>query len=269
MKNPVGGQVLMIAGAEEKNIDELTAFLKATGCEIVIEHDFGSAINRVQNSRFDVIVLDACINCVPLEHTIQILRGIDPKTKIIIKTKLNTKELEAKARKEKIYYYHLDSFGPDDLKLAIESALNQSLLSFASGKKPKIDQKSILMVDANDDFIEIHRTNLEKHNFKVDTCFDTDRAYQKIITERPHLIMIDLDIPVGSDGLHFIEKVMDNENVVKIPVLLFTPEMKSEFIDKILVRVKSTLPNWNYLEKPIKIEDIIPKVRNLLSKTKE
>lgn len=268
MNSPVTGHALFIIKRHEQEIDEVLTFLKATGYDTAIDHDLGSAINRAQINKYDVIVLDADIESVPIERTIQILREIDPRAKIIVKTNSNSKELEAKVRMEKIFYYHLDSFGIDDLKLAVEGAIKQirnDNIFLPRNKRNGKQQRLILMIDENDDFIEIHKLNLENHNFKVDICYDPDIAYQKLNEDQPDLLMVDMDIPVGSDGLHFMEKFLANRDYFQYPVLLFTSKVKLKNYNKLMVRVKSTLPNWTYLEKPVKIEDMIPKVEMLLS----
>lgn len=124
------GKVLMIIKHEKKIVQELSSLWNKNELVVAVEHDLGAAINRAQNSRFDVIVLDANIKGMPIEQAIHILRDLDPGVKIIVKTRQNSKELEAKVRREKIYYYHLDSFGSEDLKLAIRSALSKRQIFF-------------------------------------------------------------------------------------------------------------------------------------------
>jgi CheY-like chemotaxis protein len=263
----MAGKVLMIIKHEKKIVQELSSLFNKNNLILAIEHDQGAAINRAQNAQFDVIVLDANIKGMPTEQMIQILRGIDPGVKIIVKTNENSKELEAKVRREKIYYYHLDSFGIDDLELAIKSALSKSINFFlprdeARNKTEKY--RRILMVDENDDFIEIHRANLENHHFEVKVCYNADEAFARIKSEVPDLILVDMDIQVGSDGLHFVEKIIDDEKIRKIPVLLFISKMRLSDDAELMEKIKSTLPTWSYLQKPVKIEDIIPKVNELL-----
>jgi CheY-like chemotaxis protein len=268
MNSSMAGKVLMIVKKEKKIIQELSSLLVKNNLILAIEHDLGAAINRAQNSRFDVIVLDANVKGMPIERTIQILRDLDPATKIIVKTDENSKELEAKVRKEKIFYYHLDSFGYDDLRLAISSALKKKLNFFLSSDEETSKltaKKTILMVDENDEFIEIHRSNLENHNYVVDVCYNADEAYQKVKSIQPQLIMVDIDIQVGSDGLHFMEKLMMDVEAPKTPVLLFISKSRMDSYGKLMEMVKSKLPSWNYLEKPVRIEDVIPKVEKLLT----
>ena len=269
MNSSMAGKVLMVIKKHNKTVEELSSLFNNNNVNITIEHDLGTAINRAQNSRFDVIVLDANIKGMPIERTIQILRDLDDGTKIIIKTNENSKELEAKVRKERIFYYHLDSFGYDDLRLAISSALGRKMNFFLYHEQEiskSTDKKTVLMVDKNDEFIEIHRSNLENHNYVVDVCYDADKAYDKVKTIQPHLIMVDVDIQVGSDGLHFMEKLMTDVKARQTPVLLFVSKSHNVNDGKLLEMVKSTLPFWNYLEKPVKIDDVIPKVENLLNR---
>jgi len=258
------GRVLLINKSLQKNIQELIERLLLGCFDVVSDNDLGTAIHRAQTNRFDVIVLDANIQGMPIERIIQILKDIGPESKIIVKTDVNTKELEAKVRKEEIYYYHLDSFGVDDLKLAIESAIIQKSKKLSSEKSNAVARKLVLMVDENENFIEIHKTNLENHNYVVDVCYNADEAIRKIKTKQPDLIMVDMGIPVGSAGLHFMEMLMNEQNMKKIPVLIFISKTKLEKYEKILDRVKSALPTWTYLEKPVKIEDVIPKVEALI-----
>lgn len=266
----MAGKVLMIVKHEKKIVHELSGLFNKNNLVLAIEHDLGAAINRAQNARFDVIVLDANIKGMPIEQMIQIFRGIDPGAKIIIKTNENSKELEAKVRRERIYYYHLDSFGIDDLELAIKSALSKKLNFFLSNTSTteSIDKcRKILMVDENDEFIEIHRANLENHHFDVKVCYNAEEAFTTIESDVPDLILIDLDIQVGSDGLHFVEKMIDDEKLRKIPVLLFVSKMRLNDYAELMEKVKSSLPKWSFLQKPVKIEDMIPKVNQLLCPT--
>lgn len=268
MNRAVAGKVLMIIKKEKKTIQELSGLLLNEKLMLAIEHDLGTAINRAQNSHFDVIVVDANIKGMPIEQTIQILRDLDPETKIIVKTNENSKELEAKVRKEKIFYYHLDSFGYDDLKLAISNALIKQTDFFLSSQEATIQstgKKNILIVDENDEFVEVHRANLENHDYIVDVCYDGDEAFLKIKKQWPDLVMIDMDIQVGSDGLHFIEKMMIDDETRNIPALLLISKTRMNLLEPLIEKLKSTLPTWCYLEKPIKIEDVIPKVNQLLS----
>jgi len=117
--------LLLIANRNDVNIKNVECLLRQNGRGIEIEYDIGEAIQRLQNTRYNVIVIDANLKGIKVEKAIRILKNLNPHVKIIVKTVTNSKCLEARIRNEKIYYYHVESFGIDDLKNAIQNALNE------------------------------------------------------------------------------------------------------------------------------------------------
>lgn len=103
--------------------DALFKDLKVQGCAIITEPDLFTAIQLAQRKHFDVIVIKARTEDLQVDRAIPVLKSLDPKAKIIIHTDNNSRIFEARIRKEQIFYYHIDSFGFEDLKLAICSAL--------------------------------------------------------------------------------------------------------------------------------------------------
>lgn len=103
--------------------DALFNDLKVQGCAIVTEPDLITAIQLAQKKHFDAIVIKARMEDVQVDRAIPVLKSLDPKSKIIIHADNNSRIFEARIRKEQIFYYHIDSFGFEDLKLAICSAL--------------------------------------------------------------------------------------------------------------------------------------------------
>ncbi|MFZ5518514.1 MAG: response regulator [Candidatus Zhuqueibacterota bacterium] len=258
--------ILFVISQDEKLYAELSALIGQHNGSLVVEHDLAAGIIQAQNKMFDIIVLDASVPGMPIEKTIQILKDINPSIKIIVKAHTNSKEFEAKIRSEKIYYYHLDSFGIDDLKLAIKSALPVKPEIQKSMELPTepVKKKSILIVDENDDFLEIHRINLENHNFIVDISYESDEAFGKAAKNPPDILMVDINIQVGSDGYHFVDKIIQRNDMIEIPMLLFVSPTHSSAEEMIMSKVRTTLPTWTYLTKPVKIEDVIPAVEKLL-----
>ena len=123
--------ILIIADPNKPKNEELKSFSQKCGCVIFETDELDDSLSQVQQKKFDVIVLDAEIQGMQIERFIHILKEMDPTVKIIVKAKHNSKDLEAKIRKAKVFYYHLNSFGAAELKLAIKSALENSNLSSA------------------------------------------------------------------------------------------------------------------------------------------
>ena len=102
---------------------DLLNFLQSNQVPCLTISDPLTGIQKAQEQHFDVILLDAKPKGIKIDKAIQILKGCDPKARIIVHTVKNSKNLESAVRKQQIFYYHLDSFGIDDLRLAISSAL--------------------------------------------------------------------------------------------------------------------------------------------------
>lgn len=115
--------LLLVAYNGMQVFDALFKDLKMQGCAIITEPDLITAIQLTQKKHFDVIVIKARMEDLQVDRAIPVLKTLDPKSKIIIHTDNNSRIFEARIRKEQIFYYHIDSFGFEDLKLAICSAL--------------------------------------------------------------------------------------------------------------------------------------------------
>ena len=82
------------------------------------------AIKKVSGGGFDCLVMDINLPEMRGYEAVPILKNLDPKLRIIMTTKKNTKHLEAKAREQDIFYYFIKSFGKEELRLALKSAFN-------------------------------------------------------------------------------------------------------------------------------------------------
>ena len=103
---------------------ELRPFLEEKGDPFIVTHTLKETLLTLQTQRVDALLLDAAL----LEEDcgfISVIRGIDKDLPIIICAETNTPELESKIRQQKIFYYHIKSFGMQDLEMAISNAVNR------------------------------------------------------------------------------------------------------------------------------------------------
>ncbi|HPI73815.1 MAG TPA: response regulator [bacterium] len=101
----------------------LDRFLQEKGVDTVRFCDPWMAVQKAQEQHFDLILLDAQTPGMRIDSTIRLLKGCDPQARIIVRTDENSRHLEAQVRNERVYYYHVDSFGDQELLLAISAAL--------------------------------------------------------------------------------------------------------------------------------------------------
>ncbi len=80
----------------------------------------------LQQEKVNVLVMDARLPEEMGYEAISIIKGLHRKLPIIITADENNPEQESRIRHQGIFYYHVNSFGLDDLILAISNAMVRS-----------------------------------------------------------------------------------------------------------------------------------------------
>jgi DNA-binding response OmpR family regulator len=115
---------LIIYNPQHDLPDSLDRFLREKKVETVTLCDPWMGVQKSQERHFDLILLDAQTPGMRIDSTIRLLKGCDPQARIIVRTDENSRNLETLVRSERVYYFHVDSFGDQELLLAISTALD-------------------------------------------------------------------------------------------------------------------------------------------------
>jgi len=113
---------IIIAEPAEVLASELRSFFAEKGFNIIHANSLKDTLLNLQSQKVDVLLLDADL----LEEDcafISIIKGIEEELPIIICAETNTPELESKIRQQGIFFYHIKSFGTQDLEMAISNAI--------------------------------------------------------------------------------------------------------------------------------------------------
>jgi len=94
--------------------------------EVKVVDTFKDALMTLQNEKVDALVMDVCLAESMGYEAISILKGASRNLPIIITTEQNNPEQESSIRQKGIFYYHVRSFGMDELILAISNAMTRS-----------------------------------------------------------------------------------------------------------------------------------------------
>ena len=116
-------KIILFAEPIEANSQELYRSLEKQGYKTITAKTLKETLLTLQSQRVDTLVLDAAL----LEEDcgfISVIKGIEKDLPIIICSSSNTPELETKIRQQRIFYYHIRSFGTQDLEMAISNAVN-------------------------------------------------------------------------------------------------------------------------------------------------
>jgi len=119
--------------------------------------------------------------------------------------------------------------------------------------------KKIMIVDDEEDMRIYLQTIFRKAGYDTDIAVNGEEALQNINAIKPDLITLDILMPQKS-GLKFFETIRNAEPTRKLPIIVVSGVTgHSEFFEE----EKNSGPTI-YLEKPIKPEELVAKVKELL-----
>jgi signal transduction histidine kinase/predicted metal-dependent phosphoesterase TrpH len=125
-------------------------------------------------------------------------------------------------------------------------------------------EATILIVDDERDLVEMLAYNLEKRGYRVIKAYDGFEAWQKIESERPDLLILDLMMP-NLDGWELCRMVRRSQNKAtqEMGILMLTAKTMPE--DKVY---GLEIGADDYLSKPFSLNELILRVAKLIQKQK-
>jgi CheY-like chemotaxis protein len=196
---------------------------------------------------------------------VPILEKISPDIKIIMTTKRNSKEQEAKVREQNIFYYFIKSFNKEELKMALASALKKKEVhKMKNGRK-------IMVIDDDPDFREAVTAILESADYEVVTVDGPKKVKDTLLAEKPNLILLDIMMDSLFDGFslcHQIKTGREYEAFKRVPIIFCSAVKEQtgsrfEFKGGELGEVGMAGPD-GYIDKPVKPNDLLARIERLL-----
>lgn len=117
------GKTILIAEPADTLSASLEAFAREKGLTLLKTDNLKETLLTLQGQRVDALVLHALLlkeDC----GFISVIKGMEKDLPVIACADVNTPELEAGIRRQGIFYYHIQSFGIEDLEMAISNAVN-------------------------------------------------------------------------------------------------------------------------------------------------
>lgn len=81
--------------------------------------------------------------------------------------------------------------------------------------------KKILAVDDERHIVRLVQVNLERAGFEVVTAFDGKEALEKVESENPDLVVLDVMMPY-MDGFEVLKELRKNQATRSLPVIMLT-----------------------------------------------
>ncbi len=82
-------------------------------------------------------------------------------------------------------------------------------------------QKKILAVDDERHIVRLVQVNLERAGYAVVTAFDGKDALEKVASEQPDLVVLDVMMPY-MDGFEVLQNLRKNPETRELPVIMLT-----------------------------------------------
>lgn len=116
-----------------------------------------------------------------------------------------------------------------------------------------------MIIDDSAVFRKVVSMNLKHAGYEIIEAVDGADALNKLNTEKPNLIVCDVNMP-NMDGLTFVTKVRADENYRFIPIIMLTTESQEEKKRK---GMEAGAKAW--LVKPFSPEQLLSAVAKLIS----
>ncbi len=113
---------ILIIDPDSRERRDLAARLESNLYTIDTGKNLSEAIKKISQGNYHCLLLEVDLPEMKGYEAVSILKSLDPKLKIIMMTKKNSKKLEAKVREQDIFFYFIKSFGLEELELAIKNA---------------------------------------------------------------------------------------------------------------------------------------------------
>ncbi len=125
----------------------------------------------------------------------------------------------------------------------------------------------ILIIDDDPDIVEAMKVTLESKQYGVATAESGEEGLKKVKLKRPDLIILDIMMETGDKGFDVCRELKKDQNYKEIPILMLTAiKERTGFDFKEEARDEAWLPVDDYVEKPLKPDELIAKVETLLKR---
>jgi CheY-like chemotaxis protein len=129
-----------------------------------------------------------------------------------------------------------------------------------------MEKGRILIIDDDPDITEAMTVVLENKGYEVSSAADSSEGMDRLKESRPDLIILDVMMRTNQEGFEMSRELKLNPTYKDIPILMLTAVKDKTGIDfKPDAGDQSWLPVEGFLDKPVKPDVLIDKVRTLLS----
>lgn len=125
------------------------------------------------------------------------------------------------------------------------------------------DKPKVLIVDDEENIIEFIKLGLRYEGYQVESAPDGEQGVTLAQRINPDLVILDIMMPPGIDGLEVCRRLRNNPTTSDIPILMLTA--RDEVRDRIAgLRTGAD----DYLTKPFNFDELLERMRAILRRQK-
>ena len=124
--------------------------------------------------------------------------------------------------------------------------------------------QTILVVDDEPQIVEVVQDYLKQAGFRVLTARDGQTAMTTARHERPDLLVLDLMLPGGMDGLDVCRSIRQDPALTNLPIIILTA--RTEEMDRL---IGLELGADDYITKPFSPREVVARVRAVLRRARQ
>jgi two-component system alkaline phosphatase synthesis response regulator PhoP len=125
--------------------------------------------------------------------------------------------------------------------------------------------RKILIVDDDSDLVEAVTLILKSKKFEVVAAYDGKEGIEKVKTERPDLVVLDVMMP-EKDGYTVCRELKSDPKWSQIPILLLTAVASHVPTTRFTQQMGMETEADDYVDKPVEPEVLVKRIETLLAK---
>lgn len=129
-----------------------------------------------------------------------------------------------------------------------------------------MEKKKILIVDDDKDLLIAIQAILENNDYHVATANNKLEGWEKLKAEKPDLAILDVMMDTNHEGFEFAREIKNEGNFNDLPLIMLT---SISDVTGVNFRAAAADPDWlpadEYIDKPVEPEELLEKVKNLIS----
>jgi two-component system alkaline phosphatase synthesis response regulator PhoP len=123
----------------------------------------------------------------------------------------------------------------------------------------------ILIIDDDEDLQYATRMVLEKHGFEVASAYNPDEGIEKVQSEKPDLVLLDVIMPNDFEGFDVAKKIREELNMKELPIILLTAIHVNKKVPYRFAPHEEWLPVDYFYDKPIDPDVLVAKIKEFLN----